>query len=156
LKTIFGLIDLANMRRLFNTSDQTDKRRRLRRDSTYAEKALWNGLRGRRLMGLRFCRQYSVRYFVLDFYCPELQLAIEVDGASHDTPLQQSCDASRQAQIEELGITFLRFSDAEVLHASEGTLEKIAIKAEELRSKSQNKSIRDSATAVETTTTQIK
>ena len=58
-------------------------RRKLRKDSTESERKLWSVLRKSRVMNLKFTMQYSVGKFILDFYCPTLRLAIEVDGSQH-------------------------------------------------------------------------
>ena len=71
------------MTQIFNRSSDTEKRRRLRCESPLAEQRLWLRLRNRQLMGYRFRRQYGVGPYVLDFYCPKLKLAIEVDGDNH-------------------------------------------------------------------------
>ena len=68
------------MSKIFNQNAQKEKRRTLRKRSTRAEKLLWQNLRDRGLEGFKFRRQFSVGPFVLDFYCPELKLAIVVDG----------------------------------------------------------------------------
>ncbi len=89
---------------------------------TKAEVVLWSRLKGRQLLGLKFRRQHSIGPFILDFYCPELKLAIEVDGASHflgDSPVY---DAERQSYIENFGIRFLRFTNLDVLENIEGVL----------------------------------
>ncbi len=68
------------MNKIFNQNTQKEERRSLRRRSTKAERTLWQNLRERGFEGYKFRRQVSVGFFVLDFYCPELKLAIEVDG----------------------------------------------------------------------------
>jgi len=100
------------MTQIFNRSSDTEKRRRLRRESPLAEQRLWHRLRNRQLMGYRFRRQYGVGPYVLDFYCPELKLAIEVDGDSHFAAGEY--DRERQRYIESLGIRVLRFTNREV------------------------------------------
>ena len=100
------------MTQIFNRSSDTEKRRRLRRESPLAEQRLWLRLRNRQLMGYRFRRQYGIGPYVLDFYCPELKLAIEVDGDSHFEAGEY--DRERQRYIESLGIRVLRFTKREV------------------------------------------
>ena len=68
---------------LFNKSSEKNKRKRLRNNATIAEKILWEELKGSKLLGYKFRRQYGVGPFVVDFYCPRLKLAIEVDGSYH-------------------------------------------------------------------------
>jgi very-short-patch-repair endonuclease len=80
---------------------------------TEAEQILWSALRYDKL-GIRFRRQYGVKAFVLDFYCPKYKLAIEVDGGIHETPKQRAIDKDRQRIIENLGLKFLRFSNEQV------------------------------------------
>ena len=72
-------------------------RRDLRNNSTPAERALWQGLKSRQLQGRKFRRQHSVSRYVLDFYCPEERLAVELDGSVHDDPVRRAHDAARQA-----------------------------------------------------------
>ena len=103
-----------------------EKRRALRRRSTEAERLLWQAVRNRQLLGYKFRRQHSVGPYVLDFYCPELKLAIEVDGISHDTPEAREYDKRRQAIIETYGIRFLRIRDEEVKANPNRALETIA------------------------------
>lgn len=113
------------MNKIFNKSTQKEKRRALRRRATEAERVLWRNLRDRRLEGYKFRRQVSVGYFVLDFYCPELKLAIEVDGYTHDSDDAKSYDAERQTIIETYGVRFLRIRDEEVHEDIENTLKRI-------------------------------
>ena len=82
--------------------------RDLRRPQTPTEALLWGALRDRRLDGLKFRRQHAVGRFVLDFYCHELRLAVEVDGGIHVAPENRASDAARQAELEATGIRFVR------------------------------------------------
>ena len=86
--------------------------KQLRQNSTLSEVLLWNELRNKQLLGLDFDRQKPLGSYIVDFYCKELMLAIEVDGDSHDYQYEQ--DTVRQQELEELGICFLRFDDLEV------------------------------------------
>lgn len=88
--------------------------RALRRGATRSERLLWERLRGRRFLGLKFRRQHPIGSFVLDFYCVELRLAIEVDGSVHAVPSQARRDRGRQGIIEELGVTFVRVTARDV------------------------------------------
>jgi very-short-patch-repair endonuclease len=85
----------------------------LRREMTPAEHALWRALRGNRLGGWHFRRQHVIERWIVDFYCHRAQLVIEVDGEVHD--LQPARDAERQARLEGLGLSVMRFTNAEVL-----------------------------------------
>lgn len=113
------------MSKIFNQNAQKEKRRTLRKRSTRAEKLLWQNLRDRGLEGFKFRRQFSVGPLVLDFYCPELKLAIEVDGYSHDSEEARKYDAERQEIIETYRIAFLRIRDEEVNENIEKTLDMI-------------------------------
>lgn len=113
------------MNKIFNQKIQKEKRRALRKRSTRAERLLWQNLRNRTFEGFKFRRQFSVGFFVLDFYCPELKLAIEVDGYSHNSDGAQKYDAERQKIIEHYDVRFLRISDEEVHEDIEKALKKI-------------------------------
>ena len=67
------------------------------------------------MLGYKFRRQYSVDHFVIDFYCPELKLAVEVDGESHNDDKQKKYDIERQNYLEEFNIKFVRIKDEELL-----------------------------------------
>ncbi len=92
---------------------------------TSAEKVLWVFLRRKQISGYKFRRQFSVLGFVLDFYCPQLKLAIEVDGSSHDGEDRKIYDKQRQNLIELLGIRFLRFTNDDVFSHTGKVLEEI-------------------------------
>jgi very-short-patch-repair endonuclease len=100
---------------IYNRAEQKPFRQYLRGHSTRAEITLWKGLKERQMLGYKFRRQHGVGRFILDFYCPKLRLAIEVDGASHDSLKAQQRDKVRQVEIEKHWITVLRFRDEEVL-----------------------------------------
>jgi very-short-patch-repair endonuclease len=102
------------MTKAFNRTDQKMKRKALRSNMPSAEVILWGRLKGRQLGGYKFRRQYSVENFVVDFYCPELKLAIEVDGDSHYIEDAKLSDRERQIKIETFGIQFLRFTNREI------------------------------------------
>jgi very-short-patch-repair endonuclease len=88
--------------------------RELRNNPTYSEKILWQGLR-RKQLGCEFHRQVPIDEYIIDFYCHELRLAIEIDGISHDSLFAKRRDVKRQQILENLGVKFLRFTDDEVL-----------------------------------------
>jgi len=113
------------MTRAYNRESEKFKRRTLRRNMPLPEVILWSKLKDKGLGGYKFRRQYSIGKFVLDFYCPKLKLAIEVDGSSHFVESAQVCDKERQMIIETFGITFLRFTNREIQENIEGVLNKI-------------------------------
>ena len=69
----------------YNHKEQTPLRKELRNKGTSAEATLWLSLKGRQIEGMRWRRQFGVGPFILDFYCPQLHLCIELDGAQHYT-----------------------------------------------------------------------
>ena len=98
-----------------------------------AEAILWQKI-ARRGSGAKFRRQHGIGIYVVDFYCPEVRLAIELDGLSHDGDQAAQNDARRQREIEELGVVFLRFSNTEIYRDVEAVAESIAQEVEKLRS----------------------
>ena len=121
------------MTELFNKKSEKEKRRFLRRNSTLTEKIIWLGIRRKQIEGERFLRQFSVKYYVLDFYCPKLRLAIEIDGETHMTEEELEYDKRRQKYLESLGIIFLRFRNEEVFSNADIVIEKIKKKVKELK-----------------------
>ena len=85
--------------------------RQLRNNSTLSEVLLWQKIKNKAL-GVQFHRQVPLKEYIVDFYCHELMLAIEIDGDSH--LYKYNYDKKRQGELENLGITFLRFSDFDV------------------------------------------
>ena len=120
---------------IFNRDRDTPKRQRLRNESPRAERILWARLRRRQIAGFKFRRQWGVERYVLDFYCPELKLAIEIDGPSHDSPEAKEYDRHRQQFIESFGIQFLRFPNKLVYEQLEFVVETIQEKAIALKKK---------------------
>jgi very-short-patch-repair endonuclease len=98
--------------------------RMLRTEQTAAEKAVWELIRNRKFRGFKFRRQYVVEGFVLDFYCHELRLGIEVDGSIHLK--QKDYDELRQEIIESEGIGLIRITNKDIMRSSKNEiLEKI-------------------------------
>jgi very-short-patch-repair endonuclease len=112
------------MTKHYNKKTEQEKRRSLRKNMTYCEKIVWLHLRKKQL-GYRFLRQYSVDHFVIDFYCPELKLAIEIDGDVHEIPEQIDYDKSRQKYLEAFGIKFVRIKNEEFLGNPNKAFDKI-------------------------------
>lgn len=99
--------------------------RELRRTMTPAELRLWEALRGHRLAGLKFRRQHPLDRFILDFFCVEKQLAVELDGAVHAQPDRTSHDEERTEWLNSRGIRVLRFKNEEIEDDLDGVLRKI-------------------------------
>ena len=110
---------------LYNDPSRKPDRRRLRKDATDAERKLWDILRNRQINGLKFLRQYSVGLYVLDFYCPEQRLAIEIDGSQHADIHGQGRDVQRDGYLKELNIRVIRFWNTDVLQNIEGVVQRL-------------------------------
>jgi len=117
---------------LFNLKKQKQTRKYLRGNMTRAEITLWCSLKGKQLLGYKFRRQHGVDQYIVDFYCPELNLAIEVDGESHNSEDARRRDAIRQQEIERYGIRFLRLTDDEVLGSPGRVVEVLERKVREI------------------------
>ena len=89
-----------------------NRARQLRKNSTRSEGLLWQRLKGKQMKGYAFYRQRPMDRYIVDFFCPELMLAIEIDGLSH--LFRGEADLERQARLESLGVRFLRFGDLEI------------------------------------------
>ncbi|ELR68902.1 hypothetical protein C900_05595 [Fulvivirga imtechensis AK7] len=87
---------------------------KLRKNMTLSEVLLWQELNGRQMMGYDFDRQRPIDNYIVDFYCKDLMLAIEVDGESHYHDNASERDQARQKKLENLGVRFLRFDDLDV------------------------------------------
>jgi very-short-patch-repair endonuclease len=106
--------------------------RQLRKNSTLAEVLLWQNIKGKGY-GYEFHRQVPIDEFIVDFYCHELRLAIEIDGNTHDYNYNK--DEERQKILEGFGISFLRFGDQDVKHNINDVLRAIEISILEIEGK---------------------
>lgn len=104
--------------------------RSLRREATWAEKRLWYHLRTRKLRGKKFRRQQTFGPYVLDFYCVENKLNIEIDGGQHDVPENREYDMRRSAFLGKEGVRTLRFWNSQVRENLEGVLARIRMEVE--------------------------
>ena len=111
----------------FVRNDPASKQRRqeLRRNQTDAEKVFWSKIRNRQLHGLKFFRQYSIGPYIIDFYCPELKLAVELDGGQHNEREGRNYDLARTEYLKAGGIIVLRFWNHEVLCDIQAVLSKL-------------------------------
>ena len=106
-------------------STTNERVRDLRHRATLAEKLAWDLLRDRRFLGLKFRRQHPIGNFIVDFYCEELKLAIELDGSVHAQPSQVRRDAVRDVRLGKLGVMLFRLPNGIVLQDPEAFLDKI-------------------------------
>ncbi len=107
---------------------QRELARKMRRKPTAAEDLLWDRLRSKRLQGLKFRRQHPIGRFIVDFYCVEAGLAIEVDGPVHQHRAEE--DRARQEHLESRGVKFLRFSNDDIAADIDQVLRTISAAAE--------------------------
>ena len=99
--------------------------RELRRRETPAERILWSELRGRKLDGAKFRRQYAIGSYILDFVCTECRLVVELDGKHHQSDEQREYDRTRAEHLEAHGYRIKRFPNEAVTTDLEGVLEAI-------------------------------
>ncbi|MFB6340660.1 endonuclease domain-containing protein [Saccharicrinis sp. FJH62] len=100
-------------------------RRNLRNNPTSEEKLLWQYLKSRNLNGKKFRRQYGIGPYVVDFYCPEYNFIIELDGLIHLKEDNKKYDEERSCFLNENGFTLIRFTDEEINKNIVGALQKI-------------------------------
>ena len=110
---------------LHNNKDLEQQRKTLRKNLTSAEATLWILLKGKQVEGRKFRRQHSVGYYILDFYCPAENLAIELDGEHHFTEEGMRHDEERTKYLNSLNIRVMRFENAAVLQNPEAVLKEI-------------------------------
>ena len=109
--------------------EMVDIAKKLRRSMTPAEQRLWQIVRDRKC-GPRFYRQVPAGQYVLDFYCPQVRLAVEVDGSIHSLPEVQDRDRDREAALtEDLKLFIVRLTNDEVLTGTDNTLQEKLIAA---------------------------
>ncbi len=113
------------MKPIHNKKELLGNRKTLRNNSTAPEAILWLMLQKSQLQGRKFRRQHSVDNYILDFYCPQEQLAIELDGAHHYTLAGSENDTERDAHLASLNIKVLRFENRLIFENIEGVLEEI-------------------------------
>ena len=106
-----------------NESEQKILRKELRSHATPAEAVLWKMLKGRNADGMKFRRQQGIGPYVLDFYCPELRLCVELDGSSHDYKYEY--DEQRTEFLQNQGIRVLRFSNEQVWQGIDSVVDEI-------------------------------
>jgi very-short-patch-repair endonuclease len=91
-----------------------ERAKAMRENMTQAEKAVWELLKSKNMLGLRFKPQHPINIFIADFYCHLLKLVIEIDGGIHKSVDQREYDISREAELEHWGIKVIRFTNEEV------------------------------------------
>ena len=115
----------ARPRTIYNNPKKTMKRKALRNDGTAPEAVLWTYLQKRQLLGKKFRRQYSIGRYIVDFYCPECSLIVELDGKRHFSMLLEEYETERTRYLERLGLKIVRFENRVVRENAEAVLETI-------------------------------
>jgi very-short-patch-repair endonuclease len=113
------------MQEIHNRAAMKPRRKDLRRALTPAEAVLWRGLQRSQVNGKKFRRQHSVGNYILDFYCPECRLAVELDGQGHFNSTISEYDYRRSEYLKKLKIRVLRFENRFVFEHPEGVLHAI-------------------------------
>lgn len=111
------------MPKLPSNPNLKDRARQLRKNSTLAEVLLWKYLKQKRANGLDFDRQKVIGNYIVDFYCPKLNLVIEIDGDSHND--KYLYDSNRDKYLTNLGLTVLHFDDLDVKQKMPAVLKSI-------------------------------
>ena len=112
--------------KIFNRKEGKKIRQKLRSGNYVpAEALVWSIMKKKQLKGYKFRRQYGAGKYVIDFYCPKLKLAIEIDGQTHLDQVARIYDQERQKYIESFGIKFLHFSNYEVYEDLDAVIERI-------------------------------
>lgn len=107
---------------IFNQKSSKEARRRLRSQMTKAEVIFWSKIRSQQL-GYKFRRQYGIDKYVVDFYCPEKKLIIEIDGNIHFYDRHIKTDKIREDYFKEIGLNIKRYTNLDVIKNLENTLE---------------------------------
>ena len=111
--------------RIFNNASTRDKRKNLRKNQTEAEQALWRRLRSKTFCDCKFFRQYGIGEYIVDFYCAECKLVIELDGGQHYSEAGTEYDRLRENYMSAMGIKTIRFSNTDILQNIDGVLAQI-------------------------------
>jgi very-short-patch-repair endonuclease len=110
---------------IHNNKYLKDLRQQNRKNLTPAKAELWKHLQGSKLDGRKFRRQHSIGNYILDFYCPQEKLGIELDGKVHFTDNAFEADTVRTEYLNSLNIKLIRFENKAVFEQLEGVLEEI-------------------------------
>jgi very-short-patch-repair endonuclease len=121
------------MTRFDRTPEKTHRARSLRANATKAERKLWRRLKSKQIEGLKFRKQHPIGPYILDFYCPEVKLCIEVDGGQHNESSHIQSDATRTNFLEAHGVTVIRFWNVEIFDNLDGVVEAIMEQAWSLK-----------------------
>jgi very-short-patch-repair endonuclease len=113
------------MAKVNNKSELKTRRTKLRKEQTLSEKYLWQQVRDRNFKDIKFRRQHSIGYYILDFYWADKKIAIEIDGDSHFTEKGKEYDLLRDKFLESVGIKVIRFTNKDIFENMDFVLERI-------------------------------
>jgi|SRR5690625_2134173 len=113
-------------KKIHNRKELKDIRKLLRSKLTSAEAFLWTHLQDRQLENRKFRRQHSILNYVVDFYCAEEKLIVELDGEVHMNPTAEEQDRNRDEELESMGFTILRFENKMVFDNLDSVLKEIS------------------------------
>ena len=119
-------MDKNKSKKIFNPRKTKGQRKYLRNNMTKAEIILWSKLKGRQLHGYKFRRQHGIGDYIVDFYCPDLNLAVEIDGKTHYTQSGVLHDQIRTKFLEDHEIFVQRFINAEVKQNVDSVVQKLS------------------------------
>ena len=111
--------------RYTNKSSTKNRRRQLRKDQTKAERELWSKIRRKQLSGYKFRRQYNIGYYIVDFYCHELKLIIELDGYIHGEEENIEKDKKRENYLKDKGYNIIRYRNEQIKYEMDAVLQDI-------------------------------
>ncbi|QJP33550.1 endonuclease domain-containing protein [Nonlabens sp. Ci31] len=110
---------------IHNLKPLENNRKQLRKRLTAAEAFLWNELKNQQFHGLKIRRQHSIKNYIVDFYCAQHKLIIELDGNYHDEPLQQEKDEARDQELIDMDLTIMRYENTYIFEELDHVLEDI-------------------------------
>ena len=111
--------------RIHNKPAWKERRKHLRNDGTAAEAVLWKALQQRQILGKKFRRQHGIGPYIVDFYCAESRLVLELDGAPHYSPVEDEYEERRTSYLQKLGLRIIRFENREIADNLDGVIESI-------------------------------
>ena len=114
---------------IFNLKKAKTLKSKIKKGPTAEEKQIWNYIKDRKLYNLKFQKQYEMGRYTADFYCPEIEFAIQIDNDKHTKKYEKI----RDEYLYSIGVTYLRFTSSEIKSNLEETLEKIEIAVSDLK-----------------------
>jgi very-short-patch-repair endonuclease len=109
------------------SSELIERCREMRKNPTKAEALLWEHLRKKQVKGLKIRRQHPICGFIIDFYCVEARLGIELDGSVHNKQEQSDYDDARTLELSDYDVKILRFWNSEVFKHVDKVVDRICV-----------------------------